>query len=56
MTFSNALSKAFGSSDASTLRAVSTKRAWRSASVSLGAFGFDFLRVAMPVSVPQSND
>lgn len=34
--FLNAFSKSSGSSDASTLRAVSTKRAWRSASVSFG--------------------
>ena len=40
--FLNALSKSAGSSDAPMLRAVSTKRAWRSASVSLGIFGFGF--------------
>nr|WP_299545305.1 hypothetical protein [Phenylobacterium sp.] len=36
MTFLNAFSKSFGSSDASTACAVSTNRSWRWASVSLG--------------------
>ncbi len=40
MTFSNARSKSFGSSYAPTSRAISLKRAWRSASLSLG-LGFD---------------
>lgn len=36
MTDLKARSKSFGSSDASTSRAISLKRAWRSAAVSLG--------------------
>lgn len=42
MTFPNALSKDFGFSNAPTSRAVSTKRVWRSASVSLGFLPADF--------------
>jgi len=40
MSFSNALSKSLMSSEAPTFFAVSTKRAWRSASVSFGLFDF----------------
>ncbi len=39
VTFPNARSKSFGSSEAPTSRAVSRKRLWRSASVSLGFRG-----------------
>ena len=52
MTFSNARSKASGLSSTPTSRAMSTKRAWRSASVSLGLGGMAVLRGMEKTNAP----
>jgi hypothetical protein len=55
-TFLKALSKSFGSSEASTSRAISTKRLCRSASLSFGkGFVLGFVFAAMPNNVSSSN-
>jgi hypothetical protein len=54
VSLSKARSKSSGFSDASTSRAISTKRLWRSASVSLGK-RFDDVSFVMPHDVASSN-
>ena len=53
-TFLKALSKSFGSFDAPTLRAISTNRAWRSASVSLG-FDLRVIKLTLPFFLIQDT-